>query len=188
MIPRGEAMKANLKVILPAIGVAALLAFPAMTKAQLGFQNPVFVPPTPPPTITTITSNPAANSVVPTDLGHGLVLLTVCRDGGQPNSLVEMVFHNNGIDTATLNFLFSDGTKVTASGLVLKPTLGPNVGNEFSIMFNNKRIEGQFIFANSAGNTTVNLHTFDGGSFCEIRGTALFAANPPPPLVNSPLR
>jgi hypothetical protein len=97
-----------------------------------------------------------------------------------------MVFHNSGIDRATLNFLFSDGTTVTASGLVLKPTIGPNLGNDFSVGFNNKRIEGQFIFANSAGVTTVNLHTFDGGAFCEIRGTALFAPNPPPPLVNAP--
>ena len=78
-------MKKNLKVILSAIGVAALLAFPTMTKAQYpgGFQNPVY-PPTPQPTITAITSTPAANSVVPLDLGHGLVLTTVCRDGGQP--------------------------------------------------------------------------------------------------------
>ena len=95
-----------------------------------------------------------------------------------------MDFRNSGIDMATLNFLFSDGTTVTASGLILTPTIGPNVGNEFQAIFNIKRIEGQFIFANSAGNTTVNLHTFDGGAFCEIRGTALFAPNPPPPLVN----
>jgi hypothetical protein len=180
-------MKTNFKVILSATCVAALLAFPSMTKAQLGFQNPVFpFPPTPAPTITAITSIPAANSVVPVDLGHGLVLVTVCRDGGQPNSLVQMVFHNSGIDRATLNFLFSDGTIVTASGLILNPTIGPIVGNDFSVVFNSKRIEGQFIFANSAGNTTVALHAFDGGSFCEIRSTALFAPNPPPPLVNAP--
>jgi hypothetical protein len=176
-------MKASSNVILLAIGVGALLAFPASMYAQQVFQNPVF-PPTPAPTITAITTTPAANNVVPMDLGHGLVLTTVCRDGGQPNSPVLMVFRNNGIDKATLNFLFSDGTTVTASGLILNPTIGPNVGNDFQVMFNNKRIEGQFIFANSAGNTTVNLHTFDTGMFCEIRGTALFAPNPPPPLVN----
>jgi len=176
-------MKKNLKVILTATGVAALLAFPAIAKAQLGFPNPVF-PPTPAPTITAITSIPGVNTQVPMVLGHGLMLTTVCHDGGQPNSPVLMVFHNSGIDIATLNFLFSDGTTVTASGLVLTPTIGTHVGNDFPAPFNNKRIEGQFIFANSAGNTTVNLHTFDGGTFCEIRGTALFAPNPPPPLVN----
>jgi hypothetical protein len=175
-------MKTDMRVFLSAMGVAALLAFPDMTKAQVAFQNPIF-PPTPAPTITAITSTPAANTVVPIDLGHGLVLTAVCRDGGQPNSPVLMDFRNSGIDRATLNFLFSDGTTVTASGLILNPTIGPQVGNEFQAIFNFKRIEGQFIFANSAGNTTVNLHTFDGGSFCEIRGTALFAPNPPP-LVN----
>jgi hypothetical protein len=66
-----------------------------------------------------------------------------------------MVFHNSGIDRATLNFLFSDGTIVTASGLILNPTIGPIVGNDFSVVFNSKRIEGQFIFANSAGNTDI---------------------------------
>ena len=37
-------MKTNMKVFLSAIGVAALLAFPALTKAQVGFQNRVFPP------------------------------------------------------------------------------------------------------------------------------------------------
>ena len=41
------------------------------------------------------------------------------------------------------------------------------------------QIEGQFIFANNEGNTTVNLHAFDGTSFCEVRGTAVFAPNGP---------
>jgi len=35
-------------------------------------------------------------------------------------------------------------------------------------------IEGQFIFANSAGDTTVSLHAFDGSTFCETQGTAQF--------------
>jgi hypothetical protein len=41
------------------------------------------------------------------------------------------------------------------------------------------QIEGQFIFANNEGNTTVNLHAFDGTTFCEVRGTAVFAPNGP---------
>ena len=41
------------------------------------------------------------------------------------------------------------------------------------------QIEGQFIFANNEGNTTVNLHAFDGTTFCEVRGTAVFALNGP---------
>src|SRR5215468_11289003 len=100
----GDPMKMDMRVFLWAMSGVALLVFPDMTKAQVGFQNPIF-PPTPAPTITAITSTPAANSVVPIDLGHGLVLTTVCRDGGQPNSPVLMDFRNSGIDRATLNFL-----------------------------------------------------------------------------------
>lgn len=147
-------MKANSKVILPAIGVAALLAFPAMTKAQsLG-------------TVTAIRAVPSAGDIVANDAGHGLTVVTVCHDGGQ----VKIEFQNLGSGDATLNFLFSDGTTVTASGLVLRPNPQPG----FDALFNNKRIEGQFIFANDAGNTTVSLHAFDGGTFCETQGTAQF--------------
>jgi len=78
-----------------------------------------------------------------------------------------MAFHNSGAELATLNYLFSDGTTVTANGLVLQPLYG-----EFQAIYNFKRIEGQFISANGVGNTTVNLHAFGGGTFCEIRGTA----------------
>ena len=48
-------MKTDMRVFLSAMGVAALLAFPDMTKAQVAFQNPIFPPP-PAPTITAITS------------------------------------------------------------------------------------------------------------------------------------
>jgi hypothetical protein len=176
-------MKTNLKVFPLVMGVAALLAFPGSMKAQPAFQSPVIpnpvYPPTPPATITVITATPATNNIVLTDVGHGLTVVTVCRDGGQPNSAVLIAFHNSGSDTATINFLFSDGTTVSASGQVLQALYG-----EFQVNFNSKRIEGQFIFANSVGNTTVNLHAFDGGTFCETRGTAVFAPNPPQPLTS----
>jgi len=110
---------------------------------------------------------PNAGNNVFTDLGHGLHVATVCHDGGQ----VEMVFQNVGSGAATLNFLYSDGTSLIASGLVLPAGTG-----EYDAAFLGKRIEGQFIFASSAGNTTVNLHAFDGGTFCETQGTAEFAA------------
>jgi hypothetical protein len=187
-------MKTNLKVILSAIGVAALLAFPAMAKAQsvapIPAIPPVFPPTTPAPgTVTAITATPTAGNNVFSGPGHGLQIGTICHDGGN----VLIAFQNIGSDNATLNFLFSDGTtvtgqgtppavtaKVTAGGLVLAP------GREFDAMFNNRRIEGQFIFANAAGNTTVSLHAFDGGSFCETRATAQFGPNPPPPPMNAP--
>ena len=50
---------------------------------------------------------------------------------------------------------------------------------EMDFWFIGVQIEGQFIFANNEGNTTVNLHAFDGTTFCEVRGTAVFAPNGP---------
>jgi hypothetical protein len=145
-------MKANFKVILSAIGVAALLAFPTTTKAQ--------------GTVTAIRNVPAAGTIPPfNDLGHGLRLSTACHT---PQVLVE--FENFESGDVTLNFLYSDGTIVTATGTVLPPNPLPG----FQVLFENKRIEGQFIIAHDGGNTTVNLHAFDGGTFCEIQGTAQF--------------
>jgi hypothetical protein len=50
-------------------------------------------------------------------------------------------------------------------------------GYEQDFWFIGVQIEGQFIFANNEGKTTVNLHAFDGNTFCEVRGTAVFAPN-----------
>jgi len=155
-------MKTNLKLLLSAAVVAAL---PSTTEAQP-------LPPFPPigaGTVTAITAIPTAGNNVFTSVGHGLQVATICHDGGA----VLIAFQNVGSEAATLNFLFSDGSTLSASGVILAP------GREFDAAFNNKRIEGQFIFANSAGNTTVSLHAFDGTTFCEIRGTAQFGPNPP---------
>jgi hypothetical protein len=83
-------------------------------------------------------------------------------------------------DDATLNFFYSDGTTVHASGLVVKAHA------QFDADFKDKRIEGQFIFANSEGVTSVILHAFDGLTFCETRGTAQFAVILPPSQRNRP--
>jgi hypothetical protein len=146
-------MKTNLKVIPLAMGLAALLALPTTTKAQ--------------GTVTAIRNVPTAGGTVAlaNDLGHGLQLSNACHTG---HTLVE--FENLGTGNATLNYLYSDGTTVHASGVVLRPDPQPG----FQVQFQNKRIEGQFIIANDAGNTTVNLHAFDGGTFCEIQGTVQF--------------
>jgi hypothetical protein len=148
-------MRTNSTVSLSAIGLAALLAAPAMAQS-----------------ITAIRQNTPASNIVTQDLGHGLQLMTVCHDGGQ----VKVAFQNIGQDSATLNFLYSDEEGVHASGVVLQPsgpTGGP--GPEFDVWFVGGRIEGQFIFANGAGDTTVNLHAFDGNQWCEVQGTAQFA-------------
>jgi hypothetical protein len=165
-------MKTNSKLILSA--VTALLTLSSTAEAQ-----PVTAfPPFPPAagTVTAITASPTAGHNVFTSVGHGLQIATICHDGGA----VLIAFQNVGSEAATLNFLFSDGSTLSASGLILAP------GREFDAAFNNKRIEGQFIFANSAGNTTVSLHAFDGTTSCETRGTAQFGPNPPPPLTNAP--
>lgn len=89
-------------------------------------------------------------------------------------------FVNNGSDGATLNWLFSQGgtaSSVNASGTSLAGF--PQGGYRSSFNFAN-RLEGQWIFADAAGVTTVNLHAFylpGSPAFCEFKGTAEFAPN-----------
>jgi hypothetical protein len=95
-------------------------------------------------------------------VGNGLQILTVCHDGGT----VQISFQNvGGAQTANLNWLYSTGSAVNASGVAVTG------GSEQAFPFLSARIEGQFIW--SIGNVvkTVNLHAFDGGAFCETRGT-----------------
>ena len=115
-----------------------------------------------------ITATPTAGNNVFQNLGHGLQVATVCHDGGQ----VKIAFQNIGSASATLNWFYSDGTAVNAAGAVLAASTG-----EQDFSFLGKRLEGQFIFANGDGNTTVSLHAFDGTTFCETRGTAQFGPN-----------
>jgi hypothetical protein len=82
-------------------------------------------------------------------------------------------FNNIGPGGATLNWLFSSesATSVHASGTSL------GASGLISFVFVN-RLEGQWIFADSEGVTTVNLHGFyEPGSpaLCEFKGTAEFA-------------
>jgi hypothetical protein len=117
--------------------------------------------------VTAISSTPSAGNNVFRDLGHGLQVATICHDG----ATTKIAFQNIGSSGATLNWLESDGTSVNASGVALAANTG-----EQDFSFAGKRLEGQFIFANGQGVTTVNLHAFDGTSFCETQGTAEFAA------------
>jgi len=98
------------------------------------------------------------------NLGDELQLLTVCHDGGQ----VSMHFQNLGSTAATLNWFYGDAEAARASGANVAG------GGEQSFSFLSsgpKRIEGQFIYSLPAAVLTVNLHAFDGGTFCEVRGT-----------------
>ena len=107
---------------------------------------------------------PAAGEDIAENLGAELQLLTVCHDGSQ----VSMHFQNLGSVAATLNWFYGDAEAAHASGANL------GAGGEQSFSFANTgpdRIEGQFIYSLPAAILTVNLHAFDGGTFCEVRGT-----------------
>jgi len=86
-------------------------------------------------------------------------------------------FVNGGFGGATLNWIFSQGgtsSTVNASGTSVP---GRNGANVITFAFAN-RVEGQWIFADSEGVTTVNLHGFiapGSPSFCEFKGTAEWA-------------
>jgi hypothetical protein len=100
------------------------------------------------------------NSLTPSSLELDIS----CHD---PGTFVE--FANNGSGAATLNWMFSQGgttSSVNASGAVVDPN------KNLPFYFAKGRVEGQFIYSDASSVTTVNLHAYDGGTFCEIRGTA----------------
>jgi hypothetical protein len=94
------------------------------------------------------------------------------------NNVAGVRFTNLGSGGATLNWMFSQGgtsSTVNASGTSL-PAAGQGQ-NFISFNFSN-RVEGQWIFADGAGVTTVHLHGFIGPgdpTFCEFKGTAEWA-------------
>jgi hypothetical protein len=111
-----------------------------------------------------IIMSPAALEAPVKELGSGLQLVAVCHDGG-----VFMAFQNIGATAATLNWFYGDAEAARASGANV------NSGSEQQFSFvapTLKRIEGQFIWSVGSTVITVNLHAFDGTTFCEVRGTA----------------
>jgi hypothetical protein len=114
--------------------------------------------------VTAIRMTPLAGEAIAQSLGNGLQLLTVCHDGGP----VGMHFQNIGSTAATLNWFYGDAEAARANGANVAG------GSEASFSFLNpgpKRIEGQFIYSLPSVVMTINLHAFDGTSFCEVRGT-----------------
>ncbi len=93
-----------------------------------------------------------------------------------PSTGGHVTFENGANSTgATLNWMFSEGgtsSTVNASGVSLA------AGDQIDFSPPTGRLEGQWIFAEPAGVTTVNLHFFTNGSFCEARGTAEVALLP----------
>lgn len=116
-----------------------------------------------PPAVTAIVMTPGAEEDIAEDLGGGLQLLTACHDG----ATVKVFFQNLLTTAVTLNWFYSDGTSSFADGVLL----GAYPSGERAFSFAGARIEGQFIW--SLGNVvkTINLHAYDGGGYCEVRGT-----------------
>ncbi len=111
-----------------------------------------------------IRMTPAAGEDIAQNLGNQLQLLTVCHDGGN----VSMHFQNLSSNPATLNWFYGDAEAARANGVNISG------GGEESFSFLSsgpKRIEGQFIYSTPSNVVTVNLHAFDGTTFCEVRGT-----------------
>jgi hypothetical protein len=115
-------------------------------------------------TVYAIAATPAAGAALfQTFPPSGLELAYECHE-----LTTGVRFANFGSGGSTLNWMFSEGgtsSTVNASGASIDPnhalTFVPPAG----------RIEGQWIFAESGTSTTVHLHFFDGGDFCEARGT-----------------
>ncbi|MGB2875213.1 MAG: hypothetical protein WBB76_07025 [Gaiellaceae bacterium] len=115
--------------------------------------------------VTSIQQDPAAGGGF-TRGGNELNLIVYCHASGK----VEADFRNVTPGAATLNWFYIDGSAVSASGNVV------GSGQDQTFPFSGKRLEGQFILATGSGVTTVKLHAYDGGTFCEIRGTVDSAA------------
>jgi hypothetical protein len=93
-------------------------------------------------------------------------VLLECRDGG---SSVEFVVQSLSNEASTLNWDFSQGgstSTVNASGASIAAF------GAFPFVLSASRLEGQWIWANNEFVVTLNVHVFDAGTGCEIRGTA----------------
>jgi hypothetical protein len=114
------------------------------------------------PVMPVLMNQTAGEPAFANDLAAGLRVVGVCHDG----ATTEVLFRNTGSSNATLNWLYSDGATVDANGANV------NAGQERAFSYAGKRLEGQFIWSVGSQIVTVNLHAYDGTSFCEIRGTA----------------
>jgi hypothetical protein len=91
--------------------------------------------------------------------------------GPSPGTFVRILLINESGVPATLNWLYDDGSALSASGTSLGTAQADHAALADS---NNGRIEGQFILATPTAVTTLNVHAFkstNGG--CEISGTAV---------------
>src|SRR4051794_25125910 len=83
-------------------------------------------------------------------------VIVSCTDPGTQGR-----FENTGGGDGTLNWMFSQG----GTQSTVNPSGVPVAGGDGRVFFsrgNGPRLEGQWIFGNNGGVTTVNLHAFDG--------------------------
>ena len=100
-----------------------------------------------------------------TGSGPGLAVGTTCHIG----ALTLLLISNTGSNPATLNWFYSDGSEVFAGGTSLA------AGADFAFELDDRRIEGQFVFSDETGVSSINLHALDGTTACETLGTLEWA-------------
>jgi len=105
------------------------------------------------------------NSIDFSSSGPGLALGTTCHI----DPLTLLLITNTGSSPATLNWFYSDGTDVFAGGTSLA------AGVDWAFELDSRRIEGQFVFSDETGVSTIHLHAIDGGTACETLGTLEWA-------------
>ena len=105
------------------------------------------------------------NSIDFSGSGPGLALSTTCHIG----ALTLLLITNTGSSAATLNWFYSDGSEVFAGGTSVA------AGADFPFELDSRRIEGQFVFSDETGVSTINLHALDGATACETLGTLEWA-------------
>ena len=118
------------------------------------------------PLTAAVSMSPGAGGFDGRLVGNDIELDVLCHYPGFGGGTKVRII-NEAPAAATLNWLYSDGSSVSASGTSIAGN-----GTEQPFDFEGKRLEGQFIYARGSAVTTINLHAFDGGSFCEVAATA----------------
>jgi hypothetical protein len=119
-------------------------------------------------------SGPAGGALKTAGFEDDVQGLVITVDCASISSSTRQVFIGTDTGSATLNWIYSDGTNMVASGASL-PT-----SNTAVFVFTNKRIEGQFIYVNNNKVATISLHALDlstlsPGLGCEVQGTVQIA-------------
>jgi hypothetical protein len=95
-----------------------------------------------------------------------LNIVVTCHFGGKVTIGMKNITPVDG----TLNWFYSDGATINASGTVI-----PSSGTIQEFDFAGKRIEGQFIAAANGKVNTLKIHALDFGSACEYQVVMLGA-------------